>query len=105
MTCILNSILLAQEPRSPTNTTTPTPTDVLIGVLLGFCLGGYHLSYQVAAKMEKRASNLGILLNFRDVFIYLFDIFILGHPLVLTNLIGAVLITLSSLLIFFNNKK
>lgn len=83
----------------------PTLKDLGVGIALGSTLGVYHFCYQNAAKMEKRASNLGILLNLRDVFIYLFDVLVLGNPLVFTNVLGACLITFSSLLIFFNNKK
>jgi drug/metabolite transporter (DMT)-like permease len=82
----------------------PKLWDIIIGIAIGLFLSGYHFCYQTAAKMEKSASNLGILLNLRDVFIYLTDIFLLGNPLVLTNLIGAIMITASGLLIFFDKK-
>ena len=74
-------------------------SDFFIGVAIGLFQVAYHILYQKAAQIEKKATNLALLLNMRDVFVYSYDILLLGNPLVWTNLLGAVLVSFSGIAI------
>ena len=84
---------------------TPELRDLAIGIILGIIQTLYHLCYQKAAKLEKKATNLALILNMRDVLVYFYDVFLLGNPLVLTNLSGALLVTLASVAIMLLKPK
>lgn len=67
--------------------------DYMVAAAVGVTQVLYHLGFTYASRLEKKASNLGIIFNLRNVWTFLFDIFLLGNTLQLVNLFGAIIIT------------